>query len=123
LTTTSNAQFWIALCWDRIPAGPEPGGPPWLFVTPQHAEAYAAQLRGQGIPSQVRGWDARVTEWKGGTLVRHPVIPPPQMAAAPASQAQLSSPPSEPSAHAETHNGTPVSSAPAADVQPPPSLE
>ena len=118
--TTKDAGYWIALCWNRVPAGPEPGGPPWLFILQEHAEAYAAQLRARGIEAQARGWTAAVTEWKGVSLVKFPTIPPPDMAAP--DQATLSSQSHRSSAHAETHNGTTVSSMPS-DVPPPPTME
>lgn len=110
-------EYWVVLCWDRVLAGPEVGGPPWLFVANHHAEQYAVQLRGQGIPAQARGWTANVTEWQGKTLIRHPAIPAPHIAAP--TQPMLSSPPSEATAthDAEANGATHAHSAP---VMPPP---
>ncbi len=76
---TTSAGYFIALCWGSIPAGPEQGGPPWLFVAAEHADHYVQQLRGANIPAERRGWDARVTEWRGQSLVCHPPIPRPEL--------------------------------------------
>lgn len=108
---TEPSDYWIALCWDRVLAGPASGSPPWLFVLQEHAEQYAGQLRAQGIDAQARRWVAKVTEWHGASLIRHPNIPGPEL-----------DPRSLPAARAdtpdETHNG-----ATSGTVPPPPTLE
>lgn len=102
-----GAQYWIALCWDRVPAGPAPGGPPWLFLLPEHAEQYAGQLRARGIRSEVRSWTAHVTEHAGTSLICYPTIPAPVL-----SESET------PAATNHADNGATTSA-----VLPPPSLE
>lgn len=117
MSGTKPETYWVAQCWGRLLAGPDPSGPPWLFVTSAHAEQYAAQLRAQGVDAKAREFvpanGTPILEWKGQGLLQVPAIPPPSLTAA-----SVTTPPPGPATTETEHppaNGTPLA--------PPPNVE